>query len=386
MIKFLIQRFIPHSEEIQNEEVRLSYGTLSSFVGMFCNILLFLCKICIGLLSHSLSIISDAFNNLTDLFNNIVTLFTYRLALKPADSEHPFGHGRLEYIVAFVAENIMIVVTFELLLTAIRRLCEPVTITMHPLFIVVLVLSILVKLWMYYFNNYLGKKAEHMAIQAVAIDSRNDAIMTSITLISLLLNHFVSNIPFDSILSIAISCVILYSIFQMAREAISKLIGNSVPSSYKDEIIEFLNQQKEVLGVHDFLVHDYGPTRRIGSLHVEMDASLSLLEAHHIIDQLEKELATRYHLQATIHIDPIEDNRELQIYKKKLTQALNAISPALSFHDFQIHNKTCSFDVVLPEHCDLSLEEIQQQLTKALSPLEVDITFDRGNISERVQL
>ena len=183
MKNYLIHKFIQNSENVKDEKVRLSYGTLSSFVGMFCNILLFIMKIIVGFFSHSLSIVSDAINNLTDLVNNIITLFAYHIASKPADKEHPFGHGRMEYIIAFVIEIIMVVVTFEILISAIKRLTNPIPLNVHPTYLIVLMLSILIKLWMYSFNRFIGEKINHYPIQAVAIDSRNDAIMTTITLI-----------------------------------------------------------------------------------------------------------------------------------------------------------------------------------------------------------
>ncbi len=384
MKNYLIHKFIQNSENVKDEKVRLSYGTLSSFVGMFCNILLFIMKIIVGFFSHSLSIVSDALNNLTDLVNNIITLFAYRIASKPADKEHPFGHGRMEYIIAFVIEIIMVVVTFEILISAIKRLTNPIPLNMHPTYLIVLILSILIKLWMYSFNRFIGEKINHYPIQAVAIDSRNDAIMTTITLISLIFAQFLPTLPIDSILSILLSCWILYAVFKMLKEVVDKLLGNPVNLPVQKEIEEHIKKTKDILGVHDFLLHDYGPSRQIASIHVEMPSSLSLEEAHQTIDQIEKEVLENYGIQLTIHIDPIKNTDETIQLKEQLKDILKEKSPLLSFHDFQVHEGICQFDLLVPDELNLSNEELYEYIQEKMKPYKCDITFDHQYISERV--
>lgn len=391
MVEFLIHRFIKEPDQIHDRSVRLAYGILSSVTGIVCNIFLFILKGTIGLLIHSVSIISDGFNNLTDCISCIVTLFGFRMASRPADREHPFGHGRMEYIVSLFAAILIFMVAFELAKNSFLAVVSPSPVTFDLYLFIILCASILVKVWMAHFYRTLGKKTDNLAMMASAEDSRNDVLATSISLAAMLFSVLFPKIPFDGIAGLILSCFIFWSGVGIVREIIDRLLGpQEDPVLYKD-MKEVMLKHPEILGVHDLMVHDYGPGVQIASAHVEMDSRMSLLEAHAVCDKAEQEIADAFHVVITLHIDPVvENDTETAGYEKLVKDILAEIDDKLSLHDFRlIHNaETVSlvYDIELPFDLKMSNEALETEIAKRLKEkgkhVKMHIHFDRGFITE----
>lgn len=386
MTEFLIRHFVKNPEQTEDEKVRLAYGNLSSWTGIVCNIFLFVLKLVIGLVMNSVSIVSDAFNNLTDCLSCLITLLGYKMAAKPADREHPFGHGRMEYIVSFVMAVIIFIVGFELLRTSVVSLFSPSELAFSwPLFII-LACSILVKLWMGHFNSALGKKLNNLAMQAAAQDSRNDVLTTSAALLGLVLSQF-SALPFDAIAGVLVSIFILFSGLDIFRDIISTLLGK--PASYEltMQIRSIILSHPEVMGVHDMLIHDYGPGKKFGSAHAEVDASMDFLKAHEIIDDAEREIYEKLHVSMTLHLDPVDlSDPRTAVYRQQVQNILKKLDPELSIHDFRCvfgqEHTNLVFDVLMPYGSRHSEEEIQKALDEGLKgsvpTLYTVVTFDHA--------
>lgn len=391
MTEFLVRKFVKNYDDISNEKVRLAYGTLTSVAGMFCNIFLFILKLVIGLVINSISIISDGFNNLSDCLSNLITMLGYRLAAKPADKEHPFGHGRIEYVVSFIVAIIIFIFGFQLFTTSLDKIFNPTEVTFNPILLVILGSSILVKIWMSFFYKKIGTTIDNMAIKAAGEDSRNDVMATSISLVSLILSGFIPNIPFDGIAGVILACFIFYSGYGIANEIISRLIGEPASKELTNSIKNRMLSHPEIIGVHDMIIHDYGPGVQIGSAHAEVNAKMDFLEAHDVIDEAEREIAEEMHVMMTIHMDPVEvDNLKVKEYKDKVLSILHDIEPKLSMHDFRavIGNTHTNllFDVLVPYEVKLSNDEINERIDHALknegTKIYTVIHFDHGFIEE----
>ena len=391
MTEWLVRRFIQDPENTEDEKVRLQYGSLASYTGIACNVLLFCIKFIIGLVMHSISITSDAFNNLSDCLSNIITLFGYKLAAKPADKEHPFGHGRMEYVVSFVVSVIIFVVGFELLRESISLILHPSAVSFSwPLF-VILVLSILVKFWMASFYTALGKKTDSLALIASGEDSRNDVLSTGVALGGLLLGGFVPSFPFDGVAGLAVSCFILKGGYGIAEEIISRLLGTPASYALTKGIENQILSHPEIIGVHDMIIHDYGPGKKIGSAHAEVDASMNFMAAHDVVDEAEREVYEKLHVMLTLHMDPVDRrNPQVQAYQEEVQNALKHISPDLSMHDFRVvpgnTHTNLVFDVLVPYSFSLSNEEIKKKIDTALDnhepKLYTVITFDHAFVDQ----
>lgn len=391
MTQFLIKRFIKDPENIRDEKVRLAYGTLTSAIGMCCNIFLFILKGIIGLTIHSISIISDGFNNLSDCMSCLITLFGYRLSAKPADKEHPFGHGRMEYVVSFIVAIIIFIFGFQLLNTSIDKIIHPDEVSFNLVLVIILAASILVKVWMAFFYRSIGTKINNMAVKAASDDSRNDVLATAISLIAIVLSAFTKNIPFDGIAGVILACFIFYSGYGIAIEIINQLLGAPASNELTAAIRNQMLSHKEIVGVHDMIIHDYGPGVQIGSAHAEVNAKMDFLAAHDVIDEAEREIEENLHVMMTIHMDPIiVDDPLLNEYKKMVDAILNEIDPNLSMHDFRMvsgpTHTNLVFDILVPYDEKLSNIEIKDKIDAQLAGKPVKfytvIHFDRGFISE----
>jgi cation diffusion facilitator family transporter len=391
MTQFLIKRFIKDPENIRDEKVRLAYGTLTSAIGMCCNIFLLILKGSIGLMIHSISIVSDGFNNLSDCMSCLITLFGYRLSAKPADKEHPFGHGRMEYVVSFIVAIIIFIFGFQLLTTSIDKIIHPDEVSFNLVLVVILAASILVKVWMAFFYKSIGTKINNMAIKAASDDSRNDVLATAISLIAIILSAFVKDIPFDGIAGVILACFIFYSGYGIAIEIINQLLGAPASKELTAAIRNQMLSHKEIVGVHDMIIHDYGPGVQIGSAHAEVNAKMDFLAAHDVIDEAEREIEENLHVMMTIHMDPIiVDDPQLNEYKKMVDAILNEIDPNLSMHDFRMvsgpTHTNLVFDILVPYDEKLSNVEIKDKIDAQLADKPVKfytvIHFDRGFISE----
>lgn len=367
MTNFLIRKFIKNSENIADPKVRLSYGILSGVIGIICNIFLFLLKFFIGSLIHSISIISDGFNNLSDCLSSIVTLVGYKIAAKPADKEHPFGHGRMEYIVSFVVACIIFLMGFELLSSSIDKIIHPEEISFSWILFFILAASISIKIWLSKFNYKLGYKTNNIAMIAVSEDATNDVIATSSTLLALLLS-LNYNIPFDGIAGILISFFVFYSGYSISKEIIDKILGDPISEDIAKTIEDLILSHSEIQGMHDLLLHDYGPKNLIGTVHIELDSSTSFQKAHEISDMVEKEIYAKLGILITVHADPYVKDDPL---KKEIQHILKEIDPKLSFHDFQIKETNeviyLDFDIVIPFKANISKDLIEQRIQDVLA-------------------
>lgn len=370
MTKWLVTKFVKNPNDIENESVRFSYGLLTSSMGIVLNIALFIVKFLIGIKSASVSVMSDGFNNFTDALSCVVTLFGYKLAAKPADKEHPFGHGRMEYVISFVMTMIIFIVGYEMFRTSILRIVHPKVVTPSILMIILLALSIVVKIWLGVFNHKIGSKLNNLAMLASSKDAQNDVMATSVTLVSMLLSYWCPKIPFDGFAGIGLSVLIFYSGYDIGKEILGKLLGSPVSKECFDAIEKKILSYDEILGVHDLIVHDYGPGVKIGSAHAEVDADMDFRKAHDIVDCAEKAVYDDLHILMTLHLDPIEvDNPVVDQYHKQALQALHAMDERLSMHDFRMvkgdTHINLVFDVLIPFSCSYTNDEIQEGMNRA---------------------
>jgi cation diffusion facilitator family transporter len=395
MTNFLVHLFIKDPENVKDEQVRLAYGTLTSVAGMCCNIFLFILKGIIGLMINSISIISDGFNNLSDCLSCLITMFGYRLSSKPADKEHPFGHGRMEYVVSFIVAVIIFIFGFQLMKTSIEKIIHPEAVSFNPVLIAILAASILVKIWMASFYNTIGTKINNMAVKAASQDSRNDVMATGISLIAIVLSAFTKDIPLDGIAGVILACFIFYSGYGISKEIINQLLGAPASPEMTEAIRNQMLSHPEIVGVHDMIIHDYGPGVQIGSAHAEVDAKMDFLAAHDVIDEAEREIDEKLHVMMTIHLDPIIiDDPQLNQYKKMVDGILIKINPELSMHDFRMvqgpTHTNLLFDILVPYDVKLSNEEIKEKIDEQIpqSPTKfyTVVQFDRGFTSEEGQV
>ncbi len=394
MTEWLVGHFIKNKDDVQNEQVRLAYGNLSSITGIVCNVFLFVLKFLIGLLSNSIAIISDAFNNLSDCLSCLVTMFGYHLAAKPADQEHPFGHGRMEYIVSFFVSGVILIVGFELFRSSITKIIHPEEVHFSWMMVIILAASILVKVWMGSFNKTLGKRINNIAMIATSQDSMNDVFATSATLAALILSAWIPSIPFDGIAGLVVSLFIFCSGYGIAKEIIDKLLGGPASHELTEKIRTLILSHPEIIGVHDMMIHDYGPGRQFGSAHAEVESSMDFLKAHDVIDQAEREVYEKTHVFMTLHMDPIDiSDPQTNAYREEVMHILHSIDPKLSMHDFRVvYGQTHTnlvFDVVIPFGCTHSSQEITDRINSALSnqvqKLYTVITFDHEFTSDADQ-
>lgn len=387
MISLLIHMFVKDSDNLNDARVRIRYGKFASIVGMICNIILFAGKLSVGVLSGSIAIVSDSFNNLSDAATCFINLFGFFLSGKPADKDHPFGHGRIEYITGLIMSFLIVLIGFEFLRTSIDRIIHPTVLTFSPVMAGVLLGSILVKAWMYFFYVRVGKRISSQTIIAASVDSYSDIAITLVTLISLLISVYFK-ITIDGYVGVGVSIFVLYAGYTVAKDALSPLLGNEPDPTVVESLKELLTTDKNVLGVHDVIVHDYGPGRMIASAHVEVSSASNFMEIHDEVDLLEKSIGEKMHIPITIHMDPIDmDDSSTKEIRNSVTQIVKLLSDKLSIHDFRmVTGKTHTnliFDIAVPFGYDLPDEEIrdkiQDELTKLYPTLfYLVIQFDRS--------
>lgn len=390
MTEFLIKKFVNNYAQTEDAKVRENYGLLSSLTGIACNVLLFAVKLVMGTIAHSISITSDAFNNLSDSASCVVTLLGYKLAAKPADKDHPFGHGRIEYLTSLVLASVILIVGFELLKSSAMKVIHPETVRFSWIVLISLLASIGVKFWMCGFNRKLGRRIDSSVMLATAQDSLNDVVATTATVVSLVLSAFVSW-PVDGIMGVIVSIFVLFSGYGIIKDTISELLGQPADKELVSKISDIMLSRPEILGLHDLIIHSYGPGNQIGSAHAEVSAHDDLLQIHDTIDEVEKEIYERLHVMFTIHMDPIEtDNQEIEEARKMMKNILAQIDEQLSFHDFRMvsgpTHTNLIFDVVVPFECKLSFDDIRKQINDQLSSQKKKwytvITFDRDYTAE----
>lgn len=387
MTEFLVNKFIKDSANIESTEVRTRYGMLASVVGIFCNVLLFSVKLAIGLILSSLAVTADAFNNLSDAASSIISFVGVKMAGKPADAEHPFGHGRIEYIAALIVSFLVIEVGFTFFKSSISKIMHPEEITFDPVPFIILILSILVKLWMAFFNNKLGKRIDSKVMLATAADSLGDVITTSATVISIVICHFTS-INVDAIAGLIVSGIVIWSGVSIAKDTLEPLIGQRVPSELYQKITDMVKSYEGIVGAHDLIVHNYGPNRSMATIHAEVPNDVSIEASHEIIDRIERDAKKELNILLVIHMDPVEmrDEEVLEL-RDKTSHIVHALDPELHFHDFRVlkenEQKNLIFDLVVPDsYTEKDANRVMHQLIALLHEMEknVDciITLDRS--------
>lgn len=388
MVKILIRRFIPEFEQVTKKEVRERYGVLAGVLGIICNIFLFAVKLIIGFLMNSIAITSDAFNNLSDMGSSVVTIIGLKMSNMRADKEHPFGHGRIEYISSLIVSFIIMLVGVELLKSSAEKIINPEKPELNLILIVILSLSVLVKVWMFSYNRYIGNKINSGVIRASATDSLNDVISTGAVIVSAVIGGFV-NFPIDAVAGAAVSVLVLYSGFKIAKETTSVLLGNPPDPELVAEINERILAQEGIAGTHDLIVHDYGPGRVMASVHAEVPDDIDIVKIHEIIDLAEKDIARDLGVHIVIHMDPITVNCErTDALKAMLIELVKGVDERYNIHDFRMtdgeNNINLIFDLEVP--CGYSRQqkdEIVQTIRKRLAErderfkavIEVDDVF-----------
>ena len=379
MIKLLASLFIKDRENYTSPAVRQSYGTLCGAVGIGLNILLFLGKWIAGFLSGSIAITADAFNNLSDAGSSIITLIGFRISGQRPDSEHLFGHGRMEYISGFLVSVAILIMGFELVKSSINKLIHPEPVESSPVIIAILAASILVKVYMFYYNRSVGKKIGSAAMNATAMDSLSDTVSTALVLGATLISQF-TGLLLDGWFGILVGLFILYTGATTIKETMDLLLGQPPKQEFIDEIREIVTSHKLVYGIHDLIVHDYGPGRVMISLHAEVDADGDIQTIHEQIDHIENELQEKLHCSATIHMDPIvTDDKEVLEMKQKVKELVLETDDTFSMHDFRMVKGPTStnliFDVSVPSGCQKTDNEILNSLKEKIRELPGSIYF-----------
>ena len=390
MTNWLLRTFIKNSDHSEDPKVRAAIGILSGIVGIVCNVLLCGGKLAVGIATGSVSITADAMNNLSDATSSVVTMLGFRLAERPADEEHPFGHARYEYLSGLAVSALILIIGVELAKSSLDKVLHPAAVEFGWTTAAVLVGSILVKLWMSLFNTRLSKTIHSATLAATAADSRNDVITTSAVLLAALIEHFTA-FRADGWMGLAVSCFILYSGVGLAKDTFSPLLGENTDPELREKIVDNIRACPKVLGFHDLMVHDYGPGQRFASIHVEMDRREDPMECHEIIDDLERECLKSHGVHLVIHYDPVVTNDpELDRMHVRVEQLLHTYDIRLGVHDFRMvpgkGHVNLIFDVVLPTDLRGQEADITAALEKALNqgsgvtyyPV---ITFDQSSFN-----
>ena len=365
---FLVRRFIKNYQDTKNANVRTSVGKLSGIVGILNNLFLFVIKFLIGTIVHSVSIQADGVNNLTDAGSNIISILSFHLANKPADKDHPFGHERTETIASLFVGILILVLGFETAKESISKVIHPGSIDFRIASVIILLISIMVKFWMYAYNKKLSKAYDSSLLEATALDSISDVCGTTAVLVSTLLSP-VLHFNLDGYMGIVVSGIILYGAYGLLRDMINSLIGEAPDPELVHNIVDMIMAHPVILGVHDMMLHNYGPNKIFASAHVEVDSSKDIFETHDHIDNIEREVKENMNIDLVLHMDPVKVNDpETELYRAKVVEAIHQIDPKWGFHDFRIvsgpTHANLVFDLVIPFEEKYSQEEIEDMLLK----------------------
>ena len=375
MMDFLVRRFIKDYENVENVKVRTAYGMLAGITGICCNLLLFGGKLFAGLVVNSISVMADAFNNLSDAASSIIGFVGVRMAEKPADEEHPFGHGRMEYIAAFVVACLVIQVGFSLFKTSLGKVIHPEEVHFKWISVLILLISVGVKFWLSQFNKKLGSRINSKVMEATAADAMGDVMTTSAAILSLLaLKYLKWNI--DGVVGLAVSVAVMYGGLNIAKDTLAPLIGEAIDPEIYEEISNFVEGYEGILGTHDLLVHNYGPSHSMASIHAEVPSNYDPEYSHEIIDRIERDASKKFNMMLVIHMDPVErDNKRLAQYRSLISRVLMDIDIRLSFHDFRMvgagKNVCLVFDLVVPrEYKASAVSRLKNRINNEVSRRE----------------
>lgn len=386
--KFLVTTFVKNHKNIDDTKVRSSYGLLGGIIGIISNTILFIIKILVGIISNSISVTADAFNNLSDVVSSIITLVGFKLASKPADKEHPFGHGRIEYISALIVSFMVILVGFEFIKTSYNRIINPVQVNFKVIPFILIVLSIFTKVWLSKFNKYIGDSINSSALQASSFDALSDVITSSCVALSLILSKWIS-LPLDGYIGILVSLFIMHSGYTLIKETLNPLLGEAADPKLVKNIMEQTLSYPYINGAHDLIVHNYGPGRCLASIHAEVPDNISIVDIHEVIDRAEKEISQKLNLELVIHMDPVNtNNKEVNSIKKEVDEILLNYPTIKSFHDFRVvgsgNVKNLIFDIVIGYSIPFTNElkkdlkdNISNDIKKIHPSYNIIITIDR---------
>lgn len=367
MTDFLVKHFVKDYEHTEKVSVRTAYGVLASMVGIFCNVFLFVVKFVIGLLVHSVSVTADAFNNLSDAGSSIISFAGVKIASKPADAEHPFGHGRMEYIAALIVSFLVMEVGFTFLKDSFGKIKSPEILNFQLMSVVILVLSIGVKLWLGLFNRKLGEKIDSKVMMAAFTDSMGDVLTTTVTIVSLIVFK-VTGVNIDGFVGIGVALVVMWAGFGIAKDTLEPLLGEAVDPEQYQKIKRFVESYDGVVGSHDLIVHNYGPNRSMASIHAEVPNNVSIEASHEVVDRIERDAIENLGIFLVVHMDPIEiEDEHVLMIRNRTNQAIAEIDDSCTIHDFRVVDGqkqiNLIFDLVVPREYD---KEKQSEVERSL--------------------
>lgn len=373
MTNILIRFFVKNSDNVKDSKVRQSYGKMAGIVGIVCNGLLSTSKIVTGIAFSSVSILADGINNLSDATSSVITLIGFKLSELPADKEHPFGHARIEYISGLIVAFLIMILGFDLIKSSFNKIINPDAINFSLISVVVLLVSIVVKLWMSIFNKKIGKIIDSTTLEATAADSLNDVYTTSAVLVSSIIAK-ATGLQLDGYMGMAVALFIMYSGIKLVRETLNPILGEAPNEELVSEIASKLRAYKGVLDIHDLIVHNYGPSRSFASVHVEVDAKNDIMESHDIADLIERDFL-RSGIHLVVHLDPIiTDDESINELKEMVIHAISTISKDITMHDFRVvmgyNYKNLIFDVVIPNTCKKSEGQIRKEIQEAVRAID----------------
>lgn len=374
MTNILVRLFVKDSENISNAQVRTSYGTLGSVTGIILNLILSVSKYIAGTVSGSISVTADAINNLSDAGSSIISLIGVKVSAKPADKSHPYGHGRIEYISALVVAFLVLIMGFELLKSSVMKIINPEPVKFSVLSLAVMLVSILAKLWLGLFNRKLGKKINSAPMVAVMKDSFSDCLATSVAAVSLIVSAF-SNVNIDGFLGIFVACFIFLAGLNILKDTLGELLGKPPEKELVDSIENKILSYDHIVGVHDLIIHDYGPSRKFASVHAEVPSNADIMEAHDIIDLIERDILNEFGILISIHLDPIVvDDEKITALRDMTARLVKEINPDFSIHDFRVvdgpTHTNLIFDLTVPYGIKMPQGEIAAEVEKKLSKID----------------
>lgn len=375
--QFLIKAFVPNYHNTKDQNVRKRYGYLGGIIGIVVNLLLFAIKFIAGLTVNSIALMADAFNNLSDVASSVITIFGFVLAGKPADEEHPFGYGRIEYIAGLMVSFLVLLIGYEFIKTSIERILNPQALEFNLLALGIIIISILLKGWLGLFNKKLGLAIDSHALSASSFDSFSDMISTGCVAISLLASRW-TNFPLDGFIGVIVAGIILYAGFSLTKETISPLLGDTSHTELARQIAEKVLSYEGIENVHDLVIHNYGPGRHMVSLHAEVPAERDIMDLHELIDMVEREVARHFNIVLTIHMDPVnKDTEENRIMREEMAEILKNFPSVISYHDLRFVGKgdvrNVLFDIVVKPGLGKDQEKtLRRDIRQAIQAIHPD--------------
>ncbi len=389
MTELLVRCFVKNHQDVQNQTVRTSYGVLSSIVGVVCNLILFMVKISIGMLIHSISVMADAFNNLSDAASSVISFVGVKLASRPADKEHPFGHGRYEYIAAFAVAFLVVQVGFSCMKSAFDKILHPSLLESSWLLIGILEISILLKAWLGFFNRKLGERINSNVMRATAADAFGDVLITSATVLSVIIGQ-ITGWKIDGYMGFVISLLVIYSGFCIAKDTLRPLLGEAASAEDYEKITDFVESYEGILGTHDLIIHNYGPSNIMATIHAEVSRDADIEVAHETIDKIEQDCFKQLGIFLVIHMDPIAQDEAAVALRNEMAELVRSIDREVSIHDFRMVNGekqiNLIFDMVVPheysgEKKELLVERVKEEANKKDNRYQCVITVEHSFVA-----